>query len=342
VSALQNLHTFGLAYNALHTVEILCLEDVSKILNCTQRYVILGEGSNTIFTTDYAGTVFVNRLKGIALQQTQDAYYLNVASGENWHELIKWCLDRDIGGFENLALIPGTVGAAPIQNIGAYGVEISQFIYSVSYIDLRTGKELCLNHDELKLGYRDSIFKHNLKGSFFITNVVFVLPKVYELELSYGELAQLSEPTKHSVFDKVVEIRSEKLPDPKQVGNAGSFFKNPVVTRQVLEQIQKIHPDVPHYVFNDNTVKIPAAWLIEKAGFKGRLLGGVQCHPKQALVLTNANQAKGIEVLSFARIIQKKIAKLFDIYLENEVCLLGKNDITDLNGFEPFENLSLK
>ena len=342
MSALQNLHTFGLSYHAANIVEIQHLEDVAHILSCPAPYVILGEGSNTIFTTDFSGTVFVNRLKGIALQESSDAYHLTVASGENWHALIQWCLARDIGGFENLALIPGTVGATPIQNIGAYGVEISRFINTVSYVDLRTGEVHVLEHDELALGYRDSIFKHSLKGYFFITEVTFVLPKVYELVLNYGELAQLTEPTKHSVFAKVVEIRSAKLPDPKQVGNAGSFFKNPVVAREIFEKIQMNYPNIPHYTLRDDTVKIPAAWLIDQAGFKGRYMGGVQCHPKQALVLTNAKQAQGEEVLSFARTIQKTVAQLFQVQLENEVCLLGTTDTTYLSDFEPLQHLSLQ
>ena len=342
VSALQNLHTFGLPYHASNIVEIQQVRDVAKILSCSAPYVILGEGSNTIFTTDFSGTVFVNRLKGIELQENADAYHLTVAAGENWHALIEWCLARDIGGFENLALIPGTVGATPIQNIGAYGVEIKQFLKSVKYIDLRSGEERILAHADLALGYRDSIFKHSLQGHYFITEVSFVLPKVYELVLDYGELAQLTDPTKHTVFKKVVEIRSAKLPDPKEVGNSGSFFKNPVIALEILEQIQKTYPSVPYYVVNEDTVKIPAAWLIDQAGFKGRYMGGVQCHPKQALVLTNANQALGPEVLSFARTIQKTVAKLFQVHLENEVCLLGQKGPTDLSTFAPLEQLSIK
>ncbi|MET1219799.1 MAG: UDP-N-acetylmuramate dehydrogenase [Glaciecola sp.] len=331
MSALASLHTFGLSAQARKIIPIRTLNDVQHIIAATQPFFILGEGSNTVFTEDFAGTVFLNQLLGKTLSETDEDYVLRVASGENWHALVQWCLARGIGGFENLALIPGTVGAAPIQNIGAYGVEIKQFVDCVDYIDLTTGEHISISGDACEFGYRDSIFKHALKERAFITAVHFRLPKDYALVTSYGELKDLATPSMHDVFDCVVGIRSAKLPDPKQVGNAGSFFKNPVIAVEHYHALKAAYADLPAYPVNTDSVKVPAAWLIDQLGFKGKRHGGVQCHPRQALVLTNAAQATGEELITFAQTIQAKVRETFGIAIENEVCLVGKCGLRELN-----------
>lgn len=326
----QHLHTFGLKQQVARLITLDCISDVEQLGYLSSPFYILGEGSNTIFVDDYIGTVIQNRLRGVELNETQDIYQLSVSSGENWHSLVKWCLAQDIGGFENLALIPGTVGAAPIQNIGAYGVEVASLIERVEYFDLADKQHKSLRASDCAFGYRDSVFKQSLFGRAFITRVHFALPKHYALTCHYGELAKLQSPTMHSVFDEVVRIRQSKLPDPEITGNAGSFFKNPVVSAEDAKAVLSRYPNAPHYPQDNGDVKFAAGWLIEQCGFKGEFYGGVQCHPQQALVLTNANQGVGSDVLAFARKIISTVDKAFGIRLENEVRLLGRDGLVTL------------
>ncbi|MBE1287505.1 MAG: UDP-N-acetylmuramate dehydrogenase [Alteromonadaceae bacterium] len=326
----QSLHTFGLQHCAQHCVSLSCQNDVSQLSQLSAPFYLLGQGSNTVFIDDYSGTLVLNKLQGISLKESEDAYWLSVASGENWHDLVTWCMDKDIGGFENLALIPGTVGAAPIQNIGAYGVEVGTLIHTVEYYDIHDGTFHTKQADECSFGYRDSIFKQSLYGRAFITCVNFRLPKDYSLATQYGELAALENPTMHDVYSRVIEIRRSKLPDPSVIGNAGSFFKNPVVSQDKANEILAQFPNVPRYPQADGQVKIAAGWLIEQCGFKGTTQGGVQCHPTQALVLTNYKDAKGQDVLTFARTISETVWTKFGIRLENEVRLLGRNGLVEL------------
>lgn len=290
-------------------------------------YYLLGEGSNSIFLEDYSGTIILNKLKGIEVENTAQTFKLAVASGESWHQLVEYTLSIGAFGFENLALIPGTVGAAPIQNIGAYGVEIEKFISSVEYYDIQLNSWGALHRDECQFAYRDSVFKHALLNRAVITRVNFELPKNAPTECSYAPLNQLLNPTPLDIFNKVIEVRREKLPDPKVLGNAGSFFKNPVVDVNVLKAIEARYDSVPHFRISETSVKIPAAWLIDQLGFKGQMRQGVKCHEKQALVLVNNGNGNGEGLLMLARQIQQDVQHAFSISLENEVRLVGKNGL---------------
>lgn len=326
MQSLSQLHTFGLAAQAPFIIEF---NDIQQILEhqCVQdAFVILGEGSNTVFTEDYYGEVWVNKLRGMVFSEDTVNHYIAVASGENWHRLVSTCVDREIGGFENLALIPGTVGAAPIQNIGAYGVEVGTYVDSVEYINLATRTMHSISGEDCAFGYRDSIFKHALKDKVFISKVNFCIPKSVATVTSYGELAVLTTPSISAIYEKVIQIRQQKLPDPKQIGNAGSFFKNPVISQQHFSTLQARFPLIPSYPVSKDSVKVPAGWLIDTLGFKGKIIDGIQCHPQQALVLTNIASGTGSALVSFAREIIAQVSTHFGITLEHEVQLLGRSN----------------
>lgn len=329
---LKSHHTFGLnaSCNEITTVESLdgLLKTLNELEN--QSYMFIGEGSNTVFVDDYAGTILVNHLKGISLFEDADFYHLNVASGENWHEFVVYCTERGIHGFENLALIPGTVGAAPIQNIGAYGIEVETFIHSVEFLDVATNMLGYFNKKECQFAYRDSVFKKDRQGERIILAVNFAIPKHNITVASYGPLLQLNEPTPLDIFNTVVKTRKEKLPDPQIMGNAGSFFKNPVIALHHYLRIQNDYPDIPCYPAESGNVKVPAAWLIDTLGFKGKQLGGIKCHDKQALVLVNLSQGSGRDLLTLAREIKSAVAESFDIMLDNEVRLIGRDGLVSL------------
>lgn len=293
-------------------------------------YWLLGEGSNCVFVDDFDGDVWINRLKGVKVSETDTHFVVKAASGENWHTLVQFCLSNAIYGFENLALIPGTVGAAPIQNIGAYGREVSEFIEAVDVVDMDTHERFSLTNDECLFGYRDSIFKREQQRNWFIEQVHFKLPKNNQLVAHYGELKALKSPTPMQLFEAVVRIRQSKLPDPVVHGNAGSFFKNPVIEKAHLKSLQSKYSSIPSFEVNERLVKVPAAWLIDQAGFKGKSVGGVQCHAKQPLVLLNTGDASGSDVLALARAIQQHIAQQFDVHLENEVRLIGTTGLVPL------------
>jgi len=262
---------------------------------------------------------------GVDLVHTDTHYLLKVGASENWHKLVLWCMQHQIYGLENLALIPGTVGAAPIQNIGAYGVEIKQFIHQVDYYDLSEQTHKSLDSPSCEFAYRDSIFKQRLAGHIVITGVTFTIPKRWEAVTHYGELKGLIEPCAIDIFNKVVQVRQDKLPDPSKIGNAGSFFKNPVITLGLYNRLQQTWPSIPSYPVGINHVKVPAAWLIDQLGFKGKKVGGIGCHPDQALVLTNDGSGTGEQLLQLARDIRDTVFIEFSIMIENEVRLIGKN-----------------
>ena len=287
-------------------------------------FFILGEGSNTVFLDDYQGTVLKIALSGIKLEHTATDFRLIVGAGENWHQLVLWCMQNQIYGLENLALIPGSVGAAPIQNIGAYGVEVERFIHRVDYFDPFESVIKSLDHKACDFSYRDSVFKTKLGQRAIITQVIFDIPKNYLPITKYDDLAKLSNPTPQEIFNQVVSIRQEKLPDPHYIGNAGSFFKNPVINLNHYIQLQKTWPSIPSYPVDTLHVKVPAAWLIDKLGFKGKKVGGIGCHPYQALVLTNDGTGTGQQLLNLARGIKAAVLNEFSIILENEVRLIGK------------------
>lgn len=320
-------HSFGFpsfAHGFLSVNSPIDLQAQLRELNNTPFY-ILGEGSNSVFLEDYQGTVIKPAFKGIDLEHTDTHYLLKVGAGENWHQLVLWCMQHQIYGLENLALIPGTVGAAPIQNIGAYGVEVEQFIAHVEYYDLLEKIHKRLSSDDCEFGYRDSVFKHHLAGQVVITCVTFAVPKSWQGVTHYGELKHLSMPDAMDIFNTVIEVRQNKLPDPAKIGNAGSFFKNPMISKPLFGQIQRTWPSIPSYPVDTDKVKVPAAWLIEQLGFKGKQIGGIGCHPSHALVLTNDGSGTGEQLLQLARAIKQAVLGEFSIELENEVRLIGKN-----------------
>ena len=291
----------------------------------SRPYIILGEGSNTVFLEDYVGTVIKMSATGVSLEHTDSHYYVTAKAGENWHKLVTWCLKNDIFGLENLALIPGTVGAAPIQNIGAYGIEIERFIHTVEYLELSCGQLKSMTREDCQFSYRDSIFKQSLLNQVVITQVTLSLPKEWSPVAHYGELKKLIKPTAMDIFKTVVAMRQSKLPDPDKLGNAGSFFKNPVIPNTLFEKLKLDWPSIPSYSVDKKTVKVPAAWLIDTLGFKGKKVGGITCHNNQPLVLTNDGTGTGQELLSLARGIRTKVQQTFAITLENEVRLIDKN-----------------
>ncbi|GAB3021238.1 UDP-N-acetylmuramate dehydrogenase [Bowmanella dokdonensis] len=320
---LSNYHTFGFRNHAARVIQLQQLEQLPVVSE--GPLYILGEGSNSIFVEDFAGTVLKVSLKGIEISETDDLFRIRVAAGENWHDLVTMLMTKGIYGAENLALIPGTLGAAPIQNIGAYGRELAEFCTLVETVNLTTGVVSCFTATECQFGYRDSLFKRAEMASELITYVHMDFPKHWIPQCSYGELQALgSTPTAQQIFDKVVEVRRAKLPDPGKIGNAGSFFKNPVIQRRHFLSLQHEWKDIPCYPVDEEHVKVPAAWLIDRLGFKGKTIGGVACHLSQPLVLVNQAEGTGDELLQLARNIKQSVKKEFSIDLENEVRLIGK------------------
>ena len=327
VFSLASHHSFGFFSFADAFIPINTAADLPIQLGELQNmpFYIVGEGSNTIFLEDYQGTVVKIDLRGIALQETPNHYLIKVAAGENWHQFVEWCLQHEIYGLENLALIPGSVGAAPIQNIGAYGVEVERFVHKVEYFDLGDNQFKTMTQQDCEFGYRDSVFKKQSGLNVVITSVEFIVPKSWKVITHYAELKELIDPNPRDIFNKVVDIRQSKLPDPKEIGNAGSFFKNPVIALDHYTQLQKTWPFIPSYPLETDKVKVPAAWLIDKLGFKGKKIGGIGCHPNQALVLTNDGSGTGEQLLQLARAIKSAVLQEFSIVLENEVRLIGNH-----------------
>lgn len=287
---------------------------------------ILGGGSNILLTKDQDAYILKNEIKGIEIiDEDADEVLVKVGAGENWHNLVLWTISQHLGGIENLALIPGCVGAAPMQNIGAYGVEQESVFHSLNAIDLQEGTSKLFFREDCKFGYRESVFKNELKDKYFITHVNYIFSKNHNLNTSYGAINQklkekgIHKPTISDVAHAVIEIRQSKLPDPKVIPNTGSFFKNPIIKKEQLDQIKETHPAVVFYPVDETHVKVPAAWLIEKAGFKGKQIGDAGTHKNHALVLVNYGSATGDEMLSFAKSIQDGVEDLFGIRLEAEV-----------------------
>ncbi|WP_341502799.1 UDP-N-acetylmuramate dehydrogenase [Gallaecimonas sp. GXIMD4217] len=293
----------------------------------SEATLVLGGGSNVLFTEDFDGTVLINGLKGIEVQETGKEYKLHVAAGESWPALVDWTVAQGFAGLENLALIPGSAGAAPIQNIGAYGVELAQRCDYVDFLSLEDRKVHRLMASDCRFGYRDSIFKGELAGKAIITAIGLTLSKDWQPEISYGPLqsafAEGQAISASAIRDTVVAIRRAKLPDPALLGNAGSFFKNPTITTEEYEALQARYPNLPGYPLDNKRIKIPAGWLIDKAGWKGYRTGDAGVHAKQALVLVNHGHAKPGELLSLARAIKDDIFGKFAVDLVPEVRLIG-------------------
>jgi UDP-N-acetylmuramate dehydrogenase len=329
--SLKPFNTFGIDVNASKFVSIDSLQNLKDILNTNPvDLLILGGGSNLLLTKDVEALVLQINLKGISvISSFKNSVHVEVAAGENWHELVCWCLNKDFGGLENLSLIPGNVGTAPIQNIGAYGVELKDSFISCKAIHIHTKELRTFTKEECNFGYRNSVFKQELKGQYIITSVVFELSRYdHSLKTNYGAIeaelqnSAIETPTIQDVSKAVISIRNSKLPDPKIIGNSGSFFKNPVISYSKFEVLQNQFPQIQHYKISENAVKIPAGWLIDTAGFKGKTFGDFGVHAKQALVLVNYGGASGKDILNLSQQIQKAVKYIFDIDLETEVNIL--------------------
>lgn len=280
----------------------------------------LGRGSNTLFLGKFNGIVVLNRLLGKAIEETNSHYIVTVSSGEDWPNLVKWCVDKGIYGLENLAMIPGCVGSAPIQNIGAYGLEFKDICQSVEYLDLSSLNVLSVDASECAFGYRDSVFKQALKDKVVITAITLKLTKKWKPLLSYGPLRHFDSEkvTALDIYQEVCSIRSQKLPDPTLLGNAGSFFKNPVITIEDADKLKNKFPEVPLYKI-DNGYKVAAGWLIDHAGLKGVCVNGAQVHNEQALVLVNLGNATSEDIVTLANHVKQTVLDVYEIELEHEV-----------------------
>lgn len=330
--SLKPYNTFGIDIKTKHFVSVSNLQELKNVLNQNNNSprLFLGGGSNILFTQDFNGLVIHLNLKGIeVLNESSDQVNLKIQAGENWHELVLWCLDRHYGGIENLSLIPGNVGTAPIQNIGAYGVELKDVFVSCEALNLKTLEVEYFSNSDCKFGYRDSIFKGHSKDKYVILNVALKLSKTnHLLRTDYGaikselENSGIKKPTIQDVSKVVIKIRQSKLPDPKNIGNSGSFFKNPIISNELYSRLKIHFPDIPAYPVSESEVKIPAGWLIEKAGFKGKRLGNYGVHEHQALVLVNYGGAQGEDIHNLAMIIKNTIKRLFDITLIPEVNII--------------------
>lgn len=327
--SLKPYNTFSIDVKAKKFISVETTEELKQVLSKTyaSELFILGGGSNMLLTRDIEKTVLHINLKGKEIiSETDNDVLVKAMAGESWHEFVLWCIEHDFGGIENLSLIPGNVGTTPIQNIGAYGVEIKDCFESCTALNIQTLEIREFNLTECRFGYRDSVFKNELKDQYIITSVTFRLSKEnHHLNTSYGAIDQFLEkkgidrPGIKDVSDAVIKIRQTKLPDPKELGNSGSFFKNPVISPLELERLQKEYPEIPHYIISENEVKIPAGWLIDRAGLKGYREADAGVHTNQALVLVNYGNATGREILRLSEKIQKEIFRRFRIDLQPEV-----------------------
>ena len=327
--SLKPYNTFGIDVKAKHFVTINHLEDLKTVYASSEfpDKFILGGGSNMLLTKNIDALVIHLNLKGKTIVfKTENQVLIKAEAGENWHQFVLWTLEQDFGGLENMSLIPGNVGTAPIQNIGAYGVELKDVFESCEVLNLQTLEVETLSNEDCQFGYRNSIFKNEAKGKYIILNVTFKLTtKNHNLHTNYGaitsqlEALKVKNPTIQEVSKAVIAIRQSKLPDPKEIGNSGSFFKNPIISVAQFKDIQNNFPDVPHYIVSETEIKVPAGWLIETAGFKGKTFGNYGVHKKQALVLVNYGCATGKQILELSTLIQKTIYRIFNIFIEAEV-----------------------
>ncbi|WP_426431211.1 UDP-N-acetylmuramate dehydrogenase [Winogradskyella sp. HB-48] len=330
--SLQPFNTFGLNAKAKSYCNITDETVLTEVLKTkkNQPLFILGGGSNMLLTKDIEALVLHISLRGIeVVNQTNNTVLVKAKAGENWHQFVLWCLEHNYGGIENLSLIPGNVGTSPIQNIGAYGKELKDVFESCEAISVKDQEKRIFTKSDCKFGYRESVFKQELKDEYIITSVTFKLTKSnHILHTDYGAIKQqleafnITEPTIKDVSNAVIAIRQSKLPDPKEIGNSGSFFKNPVISMNQFKKLQANFPEVPSYKVSDDLVKVPAGWLIEQAGFKGKRFNDYGVHNKQALVLVNYGNAKGSDIYKLAQLIQITIKRIFDISIETEVNII--------------------
>ncbi len=331
--SLRSYNTFGIAVSARHFAAIDQLEDLSALQQLseyqTMKKLVLGGGSNILFTENFEGLVLKVGLKGKTVVEEDDhKVVLKVGAGENWHEVVQYAVERGWGGIENLSLIPGNIGAAPIQNIGAYGIELKEVFQELEAVNLETRERLKFKKSDCRFGYRDSIFKRELKGKTLITSVTLVLNKQPAFKTSYGAIEKelqamgVQELSIRAISEAVINIRQSKLPDPKEIGNAGSFFKNPVIPTTQFEALKQTFPEIVGYPAAAGTTKVAAGWLIEKAGWKGKTFDQYGVHKRQALVLVNYGEANGKAIYDLSTEVLRSIQAQFGIELEREVNIL--------------------
>lgn len=332
--SLAQLNTFGIPCIAQQFAEIQHTSDLTKVLQAAgfpEKVLLLGGGSNVLLPDHFPGLVIHNRVKGMEVI-AQEGYevVISAGSGVNWHELVLWTIRQGFSGIENMALIPGTVGAAPIQNIGAYGIELQDVFESLTVVDMRSGASQEFSAEDCHFGYRDSIFKKkSVAGKFYLSKIKLrIKHSNHQVNTSYGalqsQLAQwkIESPTAADVAAAVISIRRSKLPDWRQYGNAGSFFKNPVISMSEWNNLKQSYPDAPHYPVGEQEIKVPAGWLIDQAGWKGKSIGKVGCYKNQALVIVNHGGASGQEIYDFSTQVAESVKEKFGVELEREVRLI--------------------
>jgi UDP-N-acetylmuramate dehydrogenase len=329
---LKNHNTFGISAFAKQFVQVHTVQELAEVLKQTihKKLFILGGGSNMLLTQDIDALVIHIDIKGKdAVHRIDNFVHVKAMAGENWHGFVLYCMDNNFGGLENLSLIPGNVGTTPIQNIGAYGTEIKDTFISCEAMNIATQEIEVFTKEDCEFGYRESIFKGRLKDKYVITSVTFKLTTAnHKINTSYGDIAAeltkqgITVPTIKDVSNAVTAIRQSKLPDPKELGNSGSFFKNPIITLPEFKKVYALHPAMPHYILNDTQVKVPAGWLIEQCGFKGKRFGDAGVHARQALVLVNYGHATGQEILDLSKNIQDTVYTTFGIQIEAEVNII--------------------
>jgi len=330
---LKNYNTFGIDSYAKYFTAFSSVDELKNLFQSGQYKnepkFILGGGSNILFTKDFDGLVLKNEISGIETIHEEEKYvYVKVGAGVNWHQFVLHCIRKNFAGVENLSLIPGNVGASPMQNIGAYGVEIKDVFYSLEAYHYKENKILNFTLNDCEFGYRESVFKKKYKNQFAILDVTFRLNKIPHYNISYGAIEEelkkmnVEELSIKAISDAVINIRTSKLPDSKLIGNAGSFFKNPEINEHELYELKRIKTDIQSYKINDDKFKIPAGWLIEQCGWKGYRKGDAGCYEKQALVLVNYGNAKGKEIYDLSEKIKENVAQKFNINLEREVNII--------------------
>lgn len=331
--SLKNLHTFHTEVSSKQISIFQTSEEAQEYFKTTAQFakrLVIGEGSNLLFAKDFEGELLKIENKGFEIIETKAQWvWVKAAAGENWDDFVSWTVENGFGGIENLSYIPGTVGASPVQNIGAYGVEIQNVFNSLEAIDLSNGEKLNFYLQELEFDYRYSIFKGPLKNKYLVSSVVFKLDRYPKVKLDYGNLKEeamkISEKSYANIKDvrqAVINIRKSKLPEPDEIGNAGSFFKNPIISNKEFDSIKALYPDIAHYPLENEQTKIAAAWLIEQAGLKGYSNGDAGVHPHHALILINKGKATGTEIAELSLYIQKIVFEKFQIQLEPEVIIL--------------------
>ena len=331
--SLRSYNTFGVDCISSFFTTINNLKDLDELyqhkLYKSQKKLILGGGSNILFTSNFDGLVIKNEIKGIEIiKETNDIVEVQIGAGVNWHEFVIHAVNNKWGGIENMSLIPGNCGTAPMQNIGAYGVEIKDTFVSLNAYEIETGKIVSFDRKRCEFGYRDSVFKNDLKDQYIILDIRLRLQKKPTLNTKYGDINntliknKVSNPTIKDISDAVIQIRTSKLPDPKKIGNAGSFFKNPIISQGQFKEIKMKFPEIVSYPVNEQKVKLAAGWLIEKAGWKGKNFGNYGVHKKQSLVLVNYNSANGREIFNLSQEILEDVFNKFQVKLEREVNIL--------------------